>query len=89
MLIHLAAFQSGEVKHTAGMCHFHGQLRRFLRIHALQKNCHQQCGNLIIGQSAIRHALHKKGDFFFCQLAAVSFFDDAIYKIHAGILPSD
>ena len=82
VFIHFETGQTAQIEQCAGVCHFHGHLCRFFRIHAVEQNCHQQSGNLIIRQGAVCDALNKERNFFFRQLLFITFFDDNILKIH-------
>ena len=83
------ACQSGEVKHTARMRHFHGQLCRFFRIHALPEKLPSARRKSDNRAECHPSRPSQKRQFLLLSACRRLFFDDAIYKITQGILPSD
>ena len=86
MLIDLDAGDGREIDHVAGMGHSHGQVRRFLFIHAAQEDGHAPGRRLIVGDGAGGVFADEAVDFFSRKSQAVPLMFDAVHRPH-GITP--
>ena len=82
MLIRLNAADFAQIKRLAAVHHRHGELQRFLAVHAANKYRHEKCRHLIIGDIPLRIAVYNILYLLGGKLQAVTLFYDYICHQH-------
>ena len=82
MLVGGVLAERREIDHVAGVLHFYGELRRFLRRHAAEIDRHHQRGHLVIRDIPRRVAVDDKMQFLLRESLTLFFLFNEIGHMH-------